>query len=171
MKPRKLTTDLAIAAMLFGMAGLVANIFGVWRYIYVLSVSGSPAGMEADAGIRNIYVFMNIPLKIALIVSAIALLYRLGWGRWSMTVVGVVSIVHSIVATTTLKSGVIHYWLSLGAGDTTFHPLAKAWDYMVLVLVVLFYTFLLWHLHCRDTRAEFRLAAGEPIEWTRREGS
>ena len=157
MRTQKLTTDLAVAAMLMGMAGLVVNIFGLWHYIYIV-LAGKLVDTESEAQIRSVYVFMNIPLKLALIVCSIAMLYRAPWGRWGMTVVGLVSIAHSIVATLMLDRGVVHYWMELSTEGESLAWLAlvRNWDMVVLVLVLMFYGLVLWHLHRRSTREEFR---------------
>ncbi|MBN2584584.1 MAG: hypothetical protein JXL80_16090 [Planctomycetes bacterium] len=159
MKAQRLTTDLAIAGMLMGTAGLMINIFGLFHYISILSTGA--ATVDEDR-IRSIYVFMNIPLKVSLVVCSIALLYRSSWGRAAMTVVGLVSIGHSAVATMMLDKSIVHYWLDIARPV----PWVKGWDWVVLAMVVLFYGFMLWHLHRKRTREEFRLAAHEPIDWT-----
>lgn len=165
MKAQKLTTDLAVAAMLLGMAGLVANVFGLWHYIY-LSVAERITEPGPEAQVRSIYVFMNLPLKLGLIVAAIAMLYRLHWARWALTVIGTISVVHSAVAAATLKVGVIHYMVTLGTDATSFgRGWVSGWDWIVVVLVAMFYGFLLWHLHRPSTRQEFRRSPTEPIDW------
>ena len=158
MKTQRLTTNLAIAGMLMGMAGLVLNVFGFFHYISLLS---SAAPIDDDR-IRSIYVFMNIPLKVSLVVCSIALLYRCRWGRPAMTVVGLVSIGHSTVATVMLQKSILHYLVTIAGLDMW----VKGWDWVVLAIVVLFYGFIIWHLHRKRTREEFRLAASEAIDWS-----
>jgi hypothetical protein len=158
MKAQRLTTDLAIAGLLLGATGLVVNIFGLFHYISLLSTGAAAA--EEDR-VRSIYVFMNLPLKVALIICSIAMLYRCRWGRAAMTVVGLVSIAHSAVATVALERSILHYWINI-AGPVAW---VKGWDWVVLALVVLFYGFMIWHLHRRPTRDEFGRPDGRPLDW------
>ncbi|NIA20888.1 MAG: hypothetical protein GWP05_02720 [Anaerolineaceae bacterium] len=162
MKTQRLTTNLAIAGMLMGMAGLVLNVFGFFHYISILSRADI---VVDDDRIRSIYVFMNIPLKVSLVVCSIALLYRCRWGRPAMTVVGLVSIAHSTVATVMLQKSIVHYLVQI-AGLNMWVMWVKGWDWVVLAMVLLFYGFIIWHLHRKRTREEFRLAASEAIDWT-----
>ena len=159
MKAQRLTTNLAIAGMLMGTAGLMANVFGFFHYISILN---SAEIAVDDDRIRSIYVFMNIPLKISLVACSIALLYRCTWGRLAMTVVGLVSIGHSTVATVMLEKSIVHYLVTI-FGPV---PWVKGWDWVVVAMVLLFYGFIIWHLHRKRTLEEFRLAASDGIDWT-----